>query len=229
MFFDPLRKKAKAGEFVFVASLTALPEDGLPRKFPVIAGHTDAWNKFPPAPVGAVYLRRTGKTVEALNVVCPHAGCFVDFNSETKSFLCPCHNSTFALNGKISDPSSPSPRAMDKLSAQIRNGTEVWVKFQNFQAGEPRQMTGRPFDTRKAAPPATGISNNDYAANFADFLDAAPKDQPWSFWYGAFEPHRGYAEAAAILGEDYAGFLVHDGARCFTGLRRRFTKAAWST
>ena len=31
------------------------------------------------------------------------------------------------------------------------------------------------------------------------------------------EPHRGYAEAAAILGADYAGFLVHDGARCFYG------------
>ena len=34
------------------------------------------------------------------------------------------------------------------------------------------------------------------------------------------EPHRGYAEAAAILGEDYAGFLVHDGARCFYGLEQ---------
>jgi len=34
------------------------------------------------------------------------------------------------------------------------------------------------------------------------------------------EPHRGYAEAAAILGEDYAGFLVPDGARCFYGLEQ---------
>jgi transposase len=34
------------------------------------------------------------------------------------------------------------------------------------------------------------------------------------------EPHRGYAEAAAILGEDYAGFLVHDGARCFYGFEQ---------
>jgi len=34
------------------------------------------------------------------------------------------------------------------------------------------------------------------------------------------EPHRGYAEAAAILGEDYDGFLVHDGARCFYGFER---------
>lgn len=36
------------------------------------------------------------------------------------------------------------------------------------------------------------------------------------------EPRRGYAEAAAILGEDYAGFLVHDGARCFYGFEQAF-------
>jgi len=140
VFFDPLRKKSKAGDFVFVASLRALPPDGLPRKFPVIAGYTDAWNKIPPAPVGAVYLRRVGKTVEALNVVCPHAGCFVDFIADTKSYLCPCHNSAFALNGKISDPKSPSPRALDSLSTEIRNRDEVWVKFQNFRAGEAQQI-----------------------------------------------------------------------------------------
>ena len=31
------------------------------------------------------------------------------------------------------------------------------------------------------------------------------------------EPHRGFAEAAAVLGADYAGFLVHDGARTWYG------------
>jgi len=140
VFMDPLRRKSKAGDFIFVASLTALPEDGLPRKFSVIADHTDAWSKLPPSPVGAVYLRRVGQAVEAFNVVCPHAGCFVDFVSDKKSYLCPCHNSTFALNGKISDPRSPSPRAMDKLLAEVRNGNEVWVKFQNFRAGEREQI-----------------------------------------------------------------------------------------
>ena len=140
VFMDPLRRKSKAGDFIFVASLTALPEDGLPRKFSVIADHTDAWSKLPPSPVGAVYLRRVGQAVEAFNVVCPHAGCFVDFVSDKKSYLCPCHNSTFALNGKISDPRSPSPRAMDKLLAEVRNGNEVCVKFQNFRAGEREQI-----------------------------------------------------------------------------------------
>lgn len=59
-------------------------------------------------------------------------------------------------------------------------------------AGQRRAMTGQPFNSRKTAPPASGMSANDYAANFEAFLDAAPKGKPWMFWYGALEPHRGY-------------------------------------
>ncbi len=58
--------------------------------------------------------------------------------------------------------------------------------------GSNRLMTGRPFNRRKCTPPAKGISSNDYAANFADFLDAAPANRPWCFWLGSTEPHRGY-------------------------------------
>jgi menaquinol-cytochrome c reductase iron-sulfur subunit len=140
VFFDPLRKKSKASEFVFVAALSAVPADGMPRKFSVIAAQKDAWSQLPPSPIGAVYLRRIGKEIEALNVVCPHAGCFVDFVADEKNYLCPCHLSTFALDGRINDPRSPSPRAMDKLKTEIRKGKEVWVKFQNFRAGEPEQI-----------------------------------------------------------------------------------------
>jgi len=32
--------------------------------------------------------------------------------------------------------------------------------------GKPRSMTGRAFNARNAQPPTSGISNNDYAANF---------------------------------------------------------------
>jgi arylsulfatase A-like enzyme len=62
----------------------------------------------------------------------------------------------------------------------------------NDANGKPRLITGRPFNQHKAKPPTPAISNNDYAANFTDFLDAAPTNQPWCFWYGATEPHRGY-------------------------------------
>jgi len=59
-------------------------------------------------------------------------------------------------------------------------------------AGNRRKMAGQPFDSRRAKPPTRGISPTDYAANFEEFLDAAPSDSPWCFWYGCREPHRGY-------------------------------------
>jgi N-sulfoglucosamine sulfohydrolase len=65
-------------------------------------------------------------------------------------------------------------------------------------AGKPRTMTGKPYNARTAEPATREISRNDYAANFTDFLEAAPTDQPWVFWYGAVEPHRGYEFGSGI-------------------------------
>jgi menaquinol-cytochrome c reductase iron-sulfur subunit len=141
VFFDPLRRKAYLHEPIRVTTLDALPPDGVPRKFAVLATRTDAWNKFVNVPIGAVYLRRTSDgQIHALNVVCPHAGCFVDFLAARGSFLCPCHNSAFTIDGEIGDRSSPSPRGMDSLDVEVRNEKEVWVKFQNFQAGRAQKI-----------------------------------------------------------------------------------------
>lgn len=140
VMLDPLRRKSATGGAVRVASLDALPEDGVPRQFPVFADRVDAWNKFVNVRVGAVYLRRiTGGKVEALNVVCPHAGCYVDYVAEKGKFLCPCHNSLFDVNGTIADTSSPSARALDSLEVELRN-KEIWVKFQNYQAGKKEKI-----------------------------------------------------------------------------------------
>jgi menaquinol-cytochrome c reductase iron-sulfur subunit len=136
VFFDPLRRKSEIGASVLVANLNSLPASGEPRKFSVLATRVDAWNRTPNVPIGAVYLQRLeNNKVRALNVVCPHAGCFVDYRPANSNFFCPCHNSSFALNGKILDPKSPSPRGLDELPVEVRNGTEVWVTFQNFRAG----------------------------------------------------------------------------------------------
>ncbi|MSU21213.1 MAG: Rieske (2Fe-2S) protein [Pedosphaera sp.] len=141
VFLDPLRRKSHESGSVLVASLNSLPEDGMPRKFSVIASHTDAWTRMPEVPIGAVYLRRTGeKAVQAFNVVCPHAGCFVDFKTDQKSYHCPCHHSAFALDGLIKDSKSPSPRGLDELKVEIRNNSEIWVEFRNFQAGNAAKI-----------------------------------------------------------------------------------------
>lgn len=58
--------------------------------------------------------------------------------------------------------------------------------------GRKRQLTGKPFNEIKTTPPTKAISNQDYAANFQQFMKKRPKDKPFCFWYGAHEPHRGY-------------------------------------
>ena len=65
-------------------------------------------------------------------------------------------------------------------------------------SGKLRTMAGRPFNRRTAAPPTSEISNNDYAGNFEDFLDATPTNTPWCFWYGSGEPHRGYEYGSGL-------------------------------
>jgi Rieske Fe-S protein len=72
----------------------------------------------------------------AFNVVCPHAGCFVEPAKEG-AFYCPCHNSEFQPNGAIVEGRCVSPRGLDELAvddAALKAGT-IRIRFQNFIAG----------------------------------------------------------------------------------------------
>jgi len=67
------------------------------------------------------------------------------------------------------------------------------------QQGWERNPAGPGYNKRKLATrPARGIANNDYASNFADFLAERPKDKPFCFWYGCFEPHRDYERGSGL-------------------------------
>ena len=131
---DPLRRRGADRQMIRVTSLSALPDDGAPRRFTLEADRVDGWATYTDVPIGAVYLRRSGDQVSALNVVCPHAGCFVGLAADRSRFACPCHKSSFDLDGTVNDPQSPSPRAMDALEVEVR-GNDVWVRFQNFLPG----------------------------------------------------------------------------------------------
>ena len=148
VFVDPLRAKQRSQRddtaggpegFYNVARLDALPDDGTPQYVKVVAGRTDAWTYIPNEPIGAVYLSKTqADEVLALNVMCPHAGCAVNFNSRQRDFQCPCHSSSFSIDGKRSED-SPSARNLDKLRTEIKDG-EVWVEFKNFRTGTAERI-----------------------------------------------------------------------------------------
>ncbi|SFB31718.1 sulfatase family protein [Algoriphagus aquimarinus] len=58
--------------------------------------------------------------------------------------------------------------------------------------GKPRELTGPAYNKFKMEAPTPQISSNDYAKNFADFLNSKEEDEPFVFWYGSTEPHRAY-------------------------------------
>ena len=134
-FLNPLGQRSQAGQFLRLASLDMLPEDGTPLTVSVVADRVDAWTSSREA-IGGVLLRRVGPDrVEALNVICPHQGCSIQYEAAENKFFCPCHTASFDLSGKRLDAVSPSPRDLDTLEVEIREGTEIWVRFQNFQTG----------------------------------------------------------------------------------------------
>ncbi len=145
VLLDPLRKRKSAGDgeggaglLLRVATLDALPADGTPVQVPVISDLTDAWNREPNQPIGAVYLSRVGDQVKCFNAICPHAGCFVGYAADRGVYQCPCHTSSFKLDGSIIAP-SPSPRDMDELEVdaeRLKSSGEVWIRFVNYLPGK---------------------------------------------------------------------------------------------
>ena len=133
-FLDPLTRNRKGGDFLKLpVSLDALKVNGEPQLVKIIMDKVDAWNTSLNQPVGAVFLRRTGTAqVVAFNSRCPHLGCAVDYKPFEEEYVCPCHASTFGMDG-IKRNEIP-PRDLDRLYLEIRNGTEIWLKYQNFRA-----------------------------------------------------------------------------------------------
>jgi len=136
---SPLRKRGQGagGEtFTTLASLSQLTV-GTPRSFAIIQDRTDAWVKYPAEPVGSVWLVRQPEgskpEVVAFASECPHLGCAINLGADGKNFLCPCHTSTFNLEGKPQNQVPPRP--MDRLAVELTSDSDpmIRVKFQKFR------------------------------------------------------------------------------------------------
>ena len=75
--------------------------------------------------------------------------------------------------------------------------------------GRSQQPAGTPRHGRTLKPPFSGIQNIDYAGNFDDFVHELSGDQPFCFWLGAIEPHRGFEQGSGIkTGKNPASVVV---------------------
>jgi cytochrome b6-f complex iron-sulfur subunit len=72
---------------------------------------------------GLIIAHTSSDTFVALSEVCTHQGCTVQFNG-SNGFVCPCHNSTFALDGSVTG--GPAPTALAKYNTLL-TGTSLRV------------------------------------------------------------------------------------------------------
>jgi N-sulfoglucosamine sulfohydrolase len=88
-------------------------------------------------------------------------------------------------------------------------GPGIFNKIDAGKAKNDANPAGFPYNKKTLKPPYKGINNIDYAANFEAFLDAKPDDEPFCFWFGTKEPHRGYGKDNWKLdGRDLAAVTV---------------------
>ena len=132
-------KKDENGFIRLDVTKEVIPADGTPVAVTVRDDQEDAWNRFTDVPVGSIWLRRNPDgNIIAFNSVCPHLGCSVNYRRSENDFFCPCHTSAFALDGTKTN--EIPPRDMDGLDVAMRtdgndnpDGSEIWVRFQNFR------------------------------------------------------------------------------------------------
>jgi cytochrome b6-f complex iron-sulfur subunit len=56
----------------------------------------------------------------AVNSKCTHQGCAVNWEKTQKSFVCPCHQSKYAPDGKVIG--GPAPKPLQSYATKIENG-----------------------------------------------------------------------------------------------------------
>lgn len=82
-------------------------------------------------------VRRSATEVTVYSPICTHLGCRYDWEPNSGRFLCPCHGSLFALDGKVL--AGPAPRPLDTLPVKIENG-ELFVEWERFELGIARKI-----------------------------------------------------------------------------------------
>lgn len=101
-----------------------------PQKVEIVAPLVkDAWAATRDVVLGAAWIQRDVKGVTALSAVCPHLGCAIGWDGTSGDFLCPCHDSRFAPDGR--KQTGPSERGMDPLPVKIvgERLELTWVRY----------------------------------------------------------------------------------------------------
>lgn len=87
-----------------------------PEEFVFRRSRLDGWKASTEKSTAWVIKKAEGQIV-AFTPQCTHLGCAYSYDARNKEFLCPCHTSTFGLDGKVL--TGPAPRALDRYDVKV--------------------------------------------------------------------------------------------------------------
>lgn len=102
------------------------------------------------------------------------------------------HGSNFPKKFKV------YPDLLEDAGYWVGYTGKPWAPGNWKVSGWKRNPAGPEYNQHHLKKPFSGISNQDYAANFQEFYDSKPKSKPFCFWYGGHEPHRKYEKGSGL-------------------------------
>ena len=111
--------KSKKKEAWIEAGNISLIDAKVPEEVVFRRTRVDGW-KVTSEKATAWVVKVSDQQVVALAPQCTHLGCAYHWDDKNQNFLCPCHTSVFAKDGKVL--SGPAPRALDRYQSKVENG-----------------------------------------------------------------------------------------------------------
>jgi menaquinol-cytochrome c reductase iron-sulfur subunit len=111
----PKSKKDSGSGWVEAGDVSQLKQN-VPEEFVFRRNRLDGW-KVTSEKTTAWVIRQNDSQIVAFTPQCTHLGCAYSYDDKNKEFLCPCHTSTFGLDGKVL--TGPAPRALDRYETKI--------------------------------------------------------------------------------------------------------------
>lgn len=113
-------RKADAGatSWVDVGKVDEIPSTE-PREVLFRRKRIDGWKKLDERTSAWLVKGEKGEVV-ALAPGCTHLGCAYHWSAKNHEFVCPCHASTFGVDGTVT--SGPAPRPLDRYVTRIVAG-----------------------------------------------------------------------------------------------------------
>jgi menaquinol-cytochrome c reductase iron-sulfur subunit len=116
LLFPP--KVRKEAEWVETADLSTIPA-GAPTEISFVRKRVDGW-KVTTEKATAWVVKKPDNEVVAFAPQCTHLGCAYHWDDSSHIFLCPCHTSSFSIDGQVLG--GPAPRPLDRYMTKIQDG-----------------------------------------------------------------------------------------------------------